>query len=171
MTTQQQNAAVATINKIIASNNPTTAVSVLKQNGFQTQFDVLPADQIESALNNLYNSNRATYLNVVKQIPYREDITNWTTSPDTKTSIRNIANQMGLTQPAKPGMFYGINFGNLWNQIIGGIGGTATQNPNVSTTTTQPAYSATVIIILTVLGLALLTFVLWKTGVFKKATA
>lgn len=178
MTNQELNTAIIAINKIIASNNPVVAVAALKRNGYQTQFDVLSAAQIEKALIEFYNANPNVYSQIIQQVPYREDITNWTTSPDTKTNIRNIAAQLGLTQSQRGtsgsgggNQFYGLNLGDLWKQIVGSIGGTATTNPNVITTTTQPVFSTTTIVILVLLAIAAIIFILWDAGIFKRGAA
>lgn len=170
MTQQELNAAVIAINKIIASNNPVAAVDALKKYGFQTKFDVLPAADIEKALLELYTANPSTYFQVIKEIPYRDTITNWTTSPETKQNIYNIASQLGVNQlNGNPSAK--IDFGNIWHSIVTTIGGSSTTNPNVVTTTSQPLLSTTWIVILAIIGFAAIIFVLWDAGVFKRGSA
>lgn len=163
MTIQEKRAAIIYINKVIASNNPTAAVAALKNNGYKSQFDILPAYQIENALLELYTANPSLYFQSIRAIPYREDITNWTTSPDTKQRIRTIANQLGISVPTGK-----IDFQGIWNSIIGTIGGTSTTTPGEDIQTSEPAIKATTLIILVVM--IIVAVVVTYLFMFKKAS-
>lgn len=180
MTAQELNTTVIAINRIIASNNPVVAVTALKNYGYQTQFDVLPADQIEKALFNLYTTKPDVYFNVIRQIPYRANITNWTTSRETKQNIINIANQIGATSRGTnnigAGGGTGQTFGDLdvsgwWNTIITSIGGSAVTKGDIITTTTKPLISTTTIVIISVIAFLAIIFLLWESGIFKRGGA
>lgn len=153
MATQAElKAAKLYLNKVIASNNPVVAVKALKKHGYQTQFDVLPADQIEKALLEMLYADPSKYNSVVSEIPYRQDITNWTTSPDTKQKLANIYKQLGLGGSNSSSRL-NLNIGDIWNSITGALGGSSTSNPDVITNVVEPAVSAGIIIIIAVTGI------------------
>lgn len=153
MATQAElKAAKLYLNKVIASNNPVAAVKALKKYGYQTQFDVLPADQIEKALLEMLYADPAKYYAVVREVPYRQDITNWTTSPETKQKLANIYKQLGLGG-SNASSKLNLNIGDIWNSITGALGGTTTNNPDVVTNVVEPAVSAGLIIIIAVSGI------------------
>lgn len=148
-TLQDQKAAVLFLNKVAASNNPVAAIAALKRHGYQTQFDILPADQIENALLGMYVSNPSTYFAVLKEIPYKSDITNWTTAPDTKNKIQSIASQFGYSTPST-GKF---DWSNVWSNVVNLISGGTTTTPGSDTQTSQPAVKPLVLIILALIAI------------------
>lgn len=163
MTQQDLNNAIIFINRIIASNNPKVAISTLKKYGYKSQYDIISADQIEKALMDLYVSSPMEYADAIREIGYKEDITNWTTSPDTKERIKALANQFGIdTSIAK------FSLSDLWQQIKNGITSTTTAIGGGSTTTTKPAVPAWVILLIALLGISAMIFVAVR---YKKVTA
>lgn len=157
LTQDEARAAKLFINKVIASNNPAAAVRVLKKYGYKTQFDVLSADQIEKALLELLYGNPSRYYAVMQEIPYRQDITNWTTSPDTKQKIRNIAYKVGLSDATAKG---DVNWQEIWGTVVSSLGGTTMTNPDVVTETSGPALKPGTIILISSIGI-LAIFLIW----------
>lgn len=149
------------INKIIASNNPRVAVAVLKQHGYQTQYDIISADQIEGALLNLYTSSPVEYVQAIKQIPYISDITNWTTSPDTKEKIKSIAKSLNINTGNQSSK---TDWSSLWEGIKDGISTTITTMGGGSTTISTPLISPWVAFLVLILAIAAILFLVLKFG-------
>lgn len=133
MASQDTQLAIASVIKIIASNNAPGAVAQLKaQAGYQSAFDIIPAAEVETLLWNLYRTNKPLFWSVLKAIPYQRDRVDSTTSPDTISKLKEIvASVGGSTQK-----------GDWWQQLLDQLQSKDKTETTTTTTTSEPTSPA-----------------------------
>jgi len=92
MTQSEINLAVASAIKLIAANNPSGVTSALRSIGYQTQYDIIPSAQIETALHELYLADKAKFYSVLKRVSWDNATLNWTNDPANKAKLLSSVN-------------------------------------------------------------------------------
>lgn len=144
---------VKQIGDIIAANNPTGLVSSLAAEGIN-----VPAGYTDVLLSNLMQSifanDKAKWVRIVKATPFNPNANNWTTSPETISSLNETVGNVN-TQTGKAVTFQGLNLGDIFSKIGDFIGGSSTTTGGTHTTGNEIVGIFAVLVVGVIAGVSL----------------
>ena len=103
------NMAVLSMIKIIVDNNAGCVARKLKEAGYKSTQDVIPAGEMESALFQLHTGQRALFFDVMKKCQWHSGIRNWTNDQKYQNRIISAVEKFTGNQVDKD---------NWWNTAI-----------------------------------------------------
>lgn len=141
---------------VISSNNPRGVLRELRKEGYVTQFDLIPIEDIEAELYRVYMTDKTKFYNILSRVDWNNEILNWTNQPANKDRI--------LAAIGAPASTARLSFGSAWQGFVTFLAGQEVPGDPGSVTEGTPAsvYIALAVVALAVVGIVI--FALRKTN-------